>query len=166
MWYFIGEKCMYKRIILILVLFFNTTAYADDSPVFSMRAEKPMDEVYDSLYKALEEDAFFVVFEVNMGENLARFSQKWGENYNRNQLDGIRSIVFCNGWYANAVSNADPDMLALCPLHVSLYEKAGKTTVVFTRPTVMAANSPALGIAKRIEENVIAVIRKALRGKA
>jgi hypothetical protein len=56
-------------------------------------------------------------------------------------------------------------MLALCPLHVSLYEKAGKTTVVFARPTVIAANSPALGVARRIEDNVIAVIRKALRGK-
>ncbi len=43
--------------------------------------------------------------------------------YNRSKLSAIRSMVFCNGWYANQVSNKDPHMLALCPLHMTLIEK-------------------------------------------
>ncbi len=156
---------MFKKILLIMFLFFSGSVHAADVPVFEMQAARPMSAVYDSLYKALEEEGFFVVFEVNMGNNLARFAEKWGEQYNRNQLDGIRSMVFCNGWYANAVSNADPGMLALCPLHVSLFEKGGKTTVLFVRPTVIAAHSPALGVARHIENDVIAVIRKTLRAE-
>ena len=156
---------MLKKFLLICTLLLTTNLYAASPGVFEMRVETPMDQVYDQLYKALEADGFYVVFEVNIGKNLARFAEKWGENYNRNKLDGIRGMVFCNGWYANAVGNLDPSMLALCPLHVSLTEKNGYTTVLFARPTVIAADSPALKVVQRIEDDVIGVIKKSLSAK-
>ena len=94
---------------------------------------------------------FFVVFEPNIGANLTRFAEKWGDDYNQNNLAEIRSMVFCNGWYANQVSNQDPDMLGFCPLHISLIEKGGHTTVLFNRPSVMAGNSPAQALLRKIE---------------
>ena len=121
-----------------------------------------MDQVYGPLYKALEEADFYVVFEANIGRNLSRFADKWGENYNRNKLDGIRSMVFCNGWYANAVSNADPSLLALCPLRLTLIERKGVTTVLFAKPTAIAADSPASKVLQRIEQEVITVIKQAI----
>ncbi len=117
------------------------------------------------MYKGLESEGFYVVFEANIGRNLARFSEKWGENYNRNKLDGIRSMVFCNGWYANAVSNADPSLLALCPLRMTLIEKDGKTTALFAKPAVIAADSPAHKVLQRIEDEVISAIKKSMQGK-
>jgi len=72
-------------------------------------------------------------------------------------------MVFCNGWYANAVSNADPDMLALCPLRIGLYEKQGETTVVFAKPSIIAANSAAKPVLKEIEAEVIEAIKAGMK---
>lgn len=151
------------RIILFLYLFLTSLVVtAGSAPVFEYQVKKTMDQVYTPLYKALEDEGFYVVFEANIGRNMARFSEKWGDNYNRNQLADIRSMVFCNVWYANAVSNADPSMLALCPLRLSLIEKSGTTRVLFARPTVMAVDSPAVDLLSQIENEVIGIIRKSL----
>jgi len=84
--------------------------------VFLAQADKPVTSVYDNVYKSLEDARFYVVFEPNIGANLARFADKWGDDYNRSKLSEIRSMIFCNGWYANQVSNLDPNMLGFCPL--------------------------------------------------
>ena len=130
------------------------------STVYKHTIDKPVSEVYDGIYKSLEDARFFVVFEPNIGMNLKRFSKKWGNDYNQNKLAEIRSMVFCNGWYANQVSNQDPDMLGFCPLHISLIERDNKTTVLFNRPSVMAVNSPAQALLRKIELDVIAAIEQ------
>lgn len=128
--------------------------------VYKHQINKPVSDVYDGIYKSLEGANFFVVFEPDIGANLKRFAEKWGNDYNQNKLSEIRSMVFCNGWYANQVSNQDPDMLGFCPLHISLIEKEGKTTVLFNRPSMMAANSPARALLHKIELEVINAIEK------
>jgi len=130
--------------------------------VYQQNINKPVSAVYDKLYKSLEAASFFVVFEPNIGANLQRFSKKWGEDYNRNNISEIRSMVFCNGWYANKVSNLDPNMLGFCPLHLSLIERDGETTVLFNRPSVNAQNSPAKALFIQIESEVIEAIKKGL----
>lgn len=150
-----------KKLIVILSVLFCTQAWSEGS-VFQKTADVPMDVAYKRVYQQLEENRFYVVFEPNIGSNISGFAERWGEDYNRNGLTGIRSMVFCNGWYANAVGNADPSMLALCPLHVTLTEKGGKTTVLFIRPTVIAAGSPALEVASEIESQVINALEQAL----
>ena len=151
---------MIKKLVFTLVLLLGLQAAAKASNVFEYTIEQPMGQVYDRLYKGLEKERYWVVFEANIGKNIARFEQKWGEDYNQNKLDGIRSMVFCNPWYANAVSNADPKMLALCPLRLSLIEKNARTTVLFARPTVIAAGSPARNLLQQIEDEIIAIIRQ------
>ena len=147
----------------ICLLFFPLWSVAEipnATPVYKHQINKPVSEVYDSIYKSLEDARFFVVFEPNIGANLTRFAEKWGADYNKNKLTEIRSMVFCNGWYANQVSNQDPDMLGFCPLHISLIEKEGRTTVLFNRPSVMTGNSPAQALLRKIELEVIAAIEK------
>ena len=131
--------------------------------VYVQHVKKPVSEVYDKVYASLEEARFFVVFEPNIGENLSRFSEKWGSDYNQNNLTALRSMVFCNGWYANQVSNLDPNMLGFCPLHLSLIERDGETTVLFNRPSVVAKNSPAKELFIKIEADVIEAIEKGMR---
>ncbi|MBT8120819.1 MAG: DUF302 domain-containing protein [Gammaproteobacteria bacterium] len=140
------------------------TAYADSDiqAVYKQQIDKPLAEVYGSLYKSLENARFFVVFEPNIGENLARFSGKWGDDYNRNNISAIRSMVFCNGWYANEVSNLDPDMLGFCPLHITLFEQQGITTVLFNLPGTVAEEGPAKKLLMTIEKEVIEAIRQGL----
>jgi len=155
-----------KRCCAMLVLMLPiVAAHADETNagVYIQQVDKPVSAIYDKLYKSLEDAHFYVVFEPNIGKNLANFSEKWGENYNRNKLSEIRSMVFCNGWYANKVSNLDPNMLGFCPLHLTLIERQGMTTVLFNRPGVMASHSPAQSLLKNIEKEVIDAIKQGLK---
>jgi len=137
----------------------------DADAVFIAQADKPVTSVYDNVYRSLEDARFYVVFEPNIGANLARFADKWGDDYNRSKLSEIRSMIFCNGWYANQVSNLDPNMLGFCPLHITLIERDGKTTVLFNRPSVSASNSPAKDLLQEIETEVIKAIQLGLAKK-
>jgi hypothetical protein len=50
-------------------------------------------------------------------------------------------------------------MLGFCPLHITLIERDGKTSVLFNRPGVIAQNSPAKELLLKIESEVIAAIQ-------
>ena len=154
-------KIIRNWLFLLVLMFSVSSIYAGDknSGVYIKQVDKPLSEVYDNVYKSLEEARFFVVFEPNIGANLASFSKKWGDDYNRNNIAEIRSMVFCNGWYANKVSNLDPNMLGFCPLHITLIERDGKTTVLFNRPGIIAQNSPAKELLLTIESEVIEAIQ-------
>ena len=133
--------------------------------VYKKSVKQPMDAVYAKVSKALDDAGFYVVFEPDIGSNLAGMAKKWGKDYNQNQLEGIKSMVFCSGWYANAVSNADPSMLALCPLHVTLTHKAGMTSVLLVRPSYVAKGSKAEKIAAELEKDLIKAIETGLHAK-
>ena len=149
-----------KAILLACLLVFSLQVFANEA-IWVYEVNQPVGQVYTPIYKSLEDERLYVVFEPNIGANLARFSRQWGEDYNRNKLSEIRSLIFCNGWYANQVSNADPDMLALCPLHITLVEKDGKTKVLFTRPSYLARGTLAESTAVELENKVIAAVKKA-----
>jgi len=154
---------MKRRVLSIFLLLCLSLSVAQaDSSIFTYRFDRPITEVYDKVYESLEDARFYVVFEPNIGKNLSKFADRWGDEYNSSKLSAIRSVVFCNGWYANQVSNKDPSMLALCPLHVTLIEKDGSTTALFARPTVIAADSPARDILAELESEVIAAIKKGM----
>ena len=153
---------MNSRIACLLVsLLWIATAHAGEA-VFKASKAAPLDEVYVGVYQALEQHKFFVVFEADMGRNMARFAERWGEDYNRSRLDQIKAMVVCNVWYTNQVSNLDPDMLSLCPLSVALTEKDGVSTVMFARPTAVAGDSPALPVLKEVEDEIVKAIREGL----
>jgi len=125
--------------------------------------ETDLASAYPVVYETLEANKFFVVFEPDIQHNLSSFAERWGEDYNRNKLEGIRAMVFCNGWYANQVSNADPDMLALCPLHVTLVQQAGHTRILFVKPGAVAAGSKAEAVAAELEQAVAEALDEAVK---
>ncbi|MDZ7663200.1 DUF302 domain-containing protein [Thiohalophilus sp.] len=131
-----------------------------DSRVYVKNVKKPLTEVYSKVFTALENGGYFVLFEPNIGKNLEHFTQRWGDDYNRNKLEAIRSLVFSNAWYVNQISNADPELLALSPLHLTFTYKEGMTTILFTRPSGVAADSPAKKVATELENDVINTIER------
>ena len=135
---------------------------SDEGMVYVKKRRKPLSVLYKKVFRALEHNGYFVLIEPNIGKNLSHFAQRWGSDYNKNKLDEIRSMVFCNAWYANKVSNADPHMLALCPLHITLIQKGKLTTIVFVRPGKVAADSPARAVAEELEKDVIRIIENAV----
>lgn len=132
--------------------------------VYDRTVSAGMNEVYKSVFTSLENNSYFVIFEPNIGKNLSHFAKRWGEDYNKNKLESIRSMVFCNAWYANKISNADPGMLALCPLRITLYTKNKKTHILFVRPGKVAGSSKARKVAKELEDDVIRTIEIAISG--
>lgn len=140
----------------------STTAAATESRVYKKTVKGDFTETYKQVFNSLENNGYFVVFEPNIHKNLSHFEQRWGKDYNKNALEAIRSMVFCNAWYANEVSNLDPDMMALCPLHITLTHKQGVTAILFVRPSQVAVHSPAKGIAEELEQDVIRAIEQGL----
>ena len=132
----------------------------DESSVYVKKVKGEFAATYKKVFTALENNGYFVVFEPNIGKNLSHFAQRWGKNYNKNELEAIRSMVFCNAWYANEVSNMDPDMVALCPLHITLTHKQGVTKILFVRPSQVAADSPAKDVVTELEQDVIRAIEQ------
>lgn len=149
------------RLLALLFALFALPAAAGDA-ILRYTARLPADTAYQKLYDALEEKGYFVVFEPNMGRTLAGMKERLGQDYNRNQLSTMRSLVFCNPVLTNRVANADPALLALCPLHLTLTHKDGVSSVYFARPGVLAAGSPGAGQAQTIENEIDQIIRGAL----
>jgi len=148
--------------LLISSVLLIASAHASESNIYKKSAAIPIEEAFNSVYLELEERRFYVVFEANIGKNIAFFKEKWGEDYNKNKLSGIRSMVFCNGWYANKVSNLDPTMLALCPLRLTVIEHSGQSHILFVRPSTIGKESPAFAILKDVEKTVIEAIDAAM----
>ncbi len=96
-----------RLLTVVILLLVVGPLLAAESTVFELVVDKPIAEVYPAVYKSLEQARFFVVFEPDIGANLSGFAKRWGDDYNRNGLSAIRSMVFCNGWYTNQVSNKD-----------------------------------------------------------
>jgi hypothetical protein len=153
-----------KRFVVVLLCVLWLAPLSAAAPqVRVWTVDKNLETAYPVVYQALEVHKFFVVFEPDIQSNLSRMAERWGDDYNRNKLDGIRAMVFCNGWYANQVSNADPDMLALCPLHITLVEQGGSTRILFVKPSAVAQGSKAEALASELEQAVADAIAAALQ---
>ena len=158
--------CLLKKVRLLLTIAFCgfvSVGWADSPMIYEKAVKGKMETTYSQVFNALENNGYYVVFEPNIGKNLAHFKQRWGKDYNKNNLESIRSMVFCNAWYANQVANADPQMLALCPLHISLVHKEGVTRILFVRPSLVATGSAAEKVALELEQDVIRTIEGSLR---
>lgn len=152
------------RILIVLLLLMSANLFAESS-IFKAQTQMPMDEVHQAVYQALEKERLWVVFEADIGRNLQNMAKRLGDNYNRNQLQGLRTMVVCNPWYANEVSNLDPAMLALCPLRLAIYREADVSTVLFARPSIHAQGSAALPVIMELEQTVISAIKSAVSNK-
>jgi len=154
-----------KTLCTALLLLFSVAAQAATPGVYQKSVQQPLDKVYSNVYKSLEAEGFYVVFEPDIGGNLAKMADKWGKDYNQNKLEAIKSMVFCSGWHANRIGNDDPALLALCPLHITLTHKAGTTAVLFVRPGHVAKGSKAAKSAAALEKEVIKAIEAGLHVK-
>lgn len=152
-----------RAFLLSLLALFVLPAGAASPAILEYSAKLPADTAYQKLYSALEDQGYYVIFEPNMGRTLAGMAERLGADYNRNQLSTMRSLVFCNPVLTNRIANADPALLALCPLHITLTHKDGVSTVYFARPGVLAAGSQGAAQAQALEDEISQILQGALR---
>lgn len=146
-----------KWLTIVLCLTFGSMVQA--SPVLKLQLQGDFEFNYDQVRQSLEDHRFFVVFEPNIGNSLSHFKERWGDDYNRNGFEEIRSLVFCNPWYANQVVNKDPEMAALCPLSVTLLHKKGVTQLMFLRPSQIHPESPSQAILEELEVDIVKALK-------
>ncbi|HKK15816.1 MAG TPA: DUF302 domain-containing protein [Gammaproteobacteria bacterium] len=153
-----------RTFLLLFLLFASLYSQAGGmaDAIYEAHTMQPMDEFYRKLYASLEDSGFYVIFEANIGKNLARNADKWGEDYNRNRFDAVRSMVICSPYYANQVLNLDPKMMALCPITITVLHKQGESTVLFERLTPPATGSDAENILWEVENSIISAIENVL----
>lgn len=149
-----------KTTLLAIFLIVAQGSALADNPLFKHDAKLEFDAYEKQLVENLENERLFVIFEANISSNLSRFQKRWGENYNRSKLDNIKSLLICNPWYANQVSNEDPDMLAFCPLRINLVQKGESVSTLFIRPSQIFPESKAAGTLNELEETIIKVIQE------
>jgi hypothetical protein len=69
---------MYKLLLSFFILSLSFTQIIagekDNSPIYTKSIDKPLDAVYDSVYAALENEKFWVIFEPNIGKNLTNMA--------------------------------------------------------------------------------------------
>lgn len=153
---------MFKILITLIAAFsFSLNSYAD-SAVYTASVQGDFDTVYQHVHDSLETNRLFVVFQPDIGSKTSRFAERWGDNFNRNKLDRIKSMVFCNPWYANEISNKDVQMLALCPLHITLTHHDGQTSAYFVRPDYIAKGSNAEAVTHELTKLVIKAINEGI----
>ena len=160
-----------KNLIAYLVFFtalfaaYQTYSATEESKNMISRqsVRKPIDDVYDNVMFALKNEGFSIVKEINIGNNLKKDSieKKW-TNYNKNNLVGIRTAIVCSGVTANSISNADPNMISICPLHVTISQEGEWTKVDFVRPSMIAKGTQAEKVAAKLEKKLNYAIHKGL----
>ncbi len=132
--------------------------------IYKINIESEFDPLYDRAYKSLEDSNFYVVRELNIGATMKKNKARWGDDYNKNGFEEVRTLVLCNPWYANEVLNLDPELIALCPLAVAFLHKAGSTTIIYGRRAPIAEASAAHDILNEVDSIIITAIKKAAMG--
>lgn len=147
----------------LLVLICAPLCAAGDLPgVLRMETTLPVETVYERAYKALEQARFWVVHEDDLGARMAGQAGAWGANYNRSQLGAVRVLAFGRLESANALANEDPDLLALYPLHLAVYERGGISVLVLPRLAAAARGSRGETQAAALDAEVRHVLGQAL----
>jgi uncharacterized protein (DUF302 family) len=153
---------MPPKLLALLLLLCSGAASAELPGVLRWDVQQDFNRTYREVYRALEDNRFFVIFEANIGRNLRGYAAREGEDYNRGGVDQIRAMLFCNVSYTNQVSIQDPNMLSICPLHITLYQKGPTTSILFERPTQTGQGSPAMPLLKEIETQVSKAIESGI----
>ena len=151
---------MLKHLILIVSVLFSTSLFAG-SAIYKVSVKEDFRSALHSIKKTLEDQNLYIISKADISGTLASMKGKLGKDYNKRGYEEAKSIIFCNPFYANDVMNADPDMMALCPLKIMLMSKNGKTTALFVLPSKLAGKSPAKKILIEVENKVKKALKNA-----
>ncbi len=150
-----------KKILLMCVLSLSLWA----NSVYTVTYDKSIDEVESAILANFKKSKLVVVWKLDILEEFKKkgLDKKFGKNFNKAGLSGVRTIVACNGKFGNNIINADSTMMAYCPVRITLTEKDGKTTVLFVRPSTGPKESKAYPILVKLEKKVIGAIEGAMK---
>ena len=121
-----------KTIILSLLLL-GSLLQANE--IYTKTITKPFSVYFPELKKSIEKNHMGIIYEFDLVERFKKkgFDKKFGDAFNKNGLDKIVTLLICNGYVGNQVSNIDPNMMALCPIKITVIKKGAQTTITFLK---------------------------------
>ncbi len=122
-----------KIITAALFLLLSVNLFA--SEFYTKVIYEPLESYYPKLKKAIDENHMNILYEMDLIKQFKDegYSEKFGKDFNKNNLQGVKTLLICNGYVGNQVSNLDPKMMALCPIRLTIIEENKKLTVTFLR---------------------------------
>ncbi|MHB1566591.1 MAG: DUF302 domain-containing protein [Acidiferrobacter sp.] len=124
-------------------------------PLYIRAVHAPIGIVYKNLVVALGHQGFKVPWGINIEKRMQMANRTLHmPNFNAQHLTDVRAMMVCNPFLFNAIANADPTMIALCPLHITLVSKGGVTYVQYPKEIALAAHTPVAKIARLIDTKI------------
>jgi len=123
-----------------LLMFLSSQVFA--ASIHETQVRKTIKEYYPELKKAIEDNNMHVIYELDLLERFkeAGYAEKFGNNFNKNNIVAIKTLLICNGYIGNQVSNIDTDMMVLCPIKITLIQIGKYTMVSFIKNSDLASN--------------------------
>ena len=151
-----------KKILLACIL--SLSLWAAESNVYVKTFNNPINEVEENILIQFKVDKLVVVWQLDILEEFKKkgLDKKFGEKFNTAGLTGVRTLIACNGKFGNGIINADADMMAYCPVRITLTEKDGKTSVLYVRPSSGPEDSKAYNMLVKLEKKVIKAIEESM----
>ncbi|MDD5157970.1 DUF302 domain-containing protein [Sulfurimonas sp.] len=149
-----------KKLILTLLLLLSSNLMAAQGSIYKKIINEPYDDYFPKLKKAIEANHMNIVSEIDLMSRFkeAGYQKKFGADFNKNKLEKVTSLVICNGYVANQISNIDIEMMAFCPVRISVIQRGGKTIVLFIKASGIATNKKAASLLKSLDDVIVHTI--------
>lgn len=120
-----------KKIITAL-LFVLLSANLFASELYTKVVYDSLENYYPKLLKAISDNKMNVLYEMDLIKQFKDkgYEERFGKDFNKNNLQSIKTLLICNGYVGNQVSNIDPAMMALCPIKLTVVQEANKKLIV------------------------------------
>ena len=96
-----------------------------------------LDSVQISLQESFEQHKLKQVAEVDVFGKMVKagLPKKMGDQWNTNNLTGLKSIIVCNGKLGMNIANINPTYAGVCPIKITMMEDKKGTTITYMRAT-------------------------------
>lgn len=144
-----------KKIVLGLLLVASSLFAIDN--VYKRVVNESYDSYLPKLKKEMEINHINVISEIDLVQRFtqAGYDKKFGKDFNKNKLEKATSLVLCNGYIGNQVSNIDINMMAFCPIKLTVLSQGGKTIVLYVKSAPNASNKKVVPLLNKLDTVVI-----------
>lgn len=149
---------------ILLACLLTVSVWAAESNVYKVSYNASIDKVMQNIRDTFKAEKLIIVWELDILEEFKHrgLVQKLGAEYNKAGLTSVKTFVACNGMIGNSIINADADMMAYCPIRVTLTEKDGVTTILYVRPSSAPRDSKAYPALLKLENKVTKAIETSM----
>lgn len=146
--------------IMTAVLFTLLSANLFASEFYTKVVYDSFESYYPKLLKAIKDNHMNVLYEMDLIKQFKDkgYAEKFGKDFNKNNLESVKTLLICNGYVGNQISNIDPTMMALCPIRLTIIQENKKLIVTFLRHDSIETSSEVKNLLTALDKILINTI--------